>query len=159
VEFDFNAIAMRAVQQFRLDTDGPHGVAHWQRVQENGLRLAAHNEADVGTIRLFSFLHDCCRENDRFDPQHGPRAAVFAESLRGDLILAGDDEFEVLLTAIRDHTNVIHSDDVTIGTCWDADRLDIGRVGATPDRAFLNTAIAKEERILRWAYERSTGRA
>jgi uncharacterized protein len=158
VEFDFPKIATRATQRFPLSLKGVHGLAHWQRVQENGLRLAEHNHADQDTIRLFSFLHDCCRENDRFDPDHGPRAAEFLASLRDELITATDEEFGRLFEAIRDHTRVIHNRDVTIATCWDADRLDIGRVGVRPDRRFLNTAIAKEERILRWAYERSIRR-
>ena len=155
MEYDFKEIAVRAKQRYQLSLEGVHGLAHWQRVQENGLKLAAHNGADSDIVRLFSFLHDCCRENDRWDPEHGPRAAEFTESLRGDLIAASDETFGTLLAAIHGHTNTIHTADLTIGTCWDADRLDIGRVGKKPDRRFLNTKIAKEDWVLRWAYERS----
>ena len=42
------------------------------------------------------------------------------------------------------HTDAEHSDDVTIGTCWDADRLDLGRVGIIPDEAFMSTDFGKE---------------
>lgn len=45
--------------------------------------------------------------------------------------------------------------DVTVQTCWDADRLDLGRVGTRPDRRYLCTIAAKEKATIDWAYERS----
>ena len=155
MQYDFREVTSRAKRRYSLDLQGIHGLAHWQRVQENGLKLAQHNGANQDIVRLFAFLHDCCRENDGADPEHGPRAAEFANSLRGDFIVASDEDFETLLIAIRDHTQVLHSSDLTVATCWDADRLDIGRVGMRPERRYLNTKIAKEARILNWAYQRS----
>ena len=101
------------------------------------------------------FLHDCCREDDRSDPEHGPRAAEFTETLRNTHIIADDAEFSKLIIAIRDHTLVLHSSDVDIATCWDADRLDIGRVRIKPHKKYLNTSIAKEDWMINWAYKRS----
>jgi uncharacterized protein len=46
--------------------------------------------------------------------------------------------------------------DITIQTCWDADRLDLGRVGTTPDPARLCTAAARDPEMLRWADRRSS---
>ncbi len=155
MRYDFQEIAQLAKARFVLDRKGVHGVAHWQRVQENGLKLAKRNGANKDIVRLFSFLHDCCREDDRSDPQHGPRAAEFTEGLRETHIDADDIEFEKLLVAIRDHTSVIQTNDLDIATCWDADRLDIGRVGVKPNRRYLNTPAAKEESVIRWAYRRS----
>ena len=155
MKYDFQEIAQLAKARYTLSRRGIHGIAHWQRVQENGLKLAKHNGANKDIIRLFSFLHDCCRESDGGDPEHGPRAAEFTATLRGTHIDAEDAEFEKLLIAIRDHTNVMHSSDIDIASCWDADRLDIGRVGVKPNKRFLNTDIAKEDRIIQWAYKRS----
>ena len=156
MQYDFREISLRAKQRFALSLKGVHGLAHWQRVQENGLKLAKYNGADKDVVRLFSFLHDCCRENDSADPDHGPRAAEFAKTLRDELIIATDEQFERLVTAIRDHTHELHHVDITIATCWDADRLDIGRVGMRPERRYLNTKIAQDEWIMKWAYKRST---
>jgi uncharacterized protein len=39
--------------------------------------------------------------------------------------------------------------DITIQTCWDADRLDLGRVGVFPDAARLCTGAAR--RLIQWA--------
>jgi uncharacterized protein len=35
------------------------------------------------------------------------------------------------------------SEHPTIGTCWDADRLDLGRVGARPDPKYMSTEARK----------------
>jgi uncharacterized protein len=34
-------------------------------------------------------------------------------------------------------------ENITIGTCWDADRLDIGRVGIQPNEEFMTNPEAK----------------
>jgi len=52
--------------------------------------------------------------------------------------------FGLLEHAVRHHTSGLISDDPTIGACWDADRLDIGRVGITPSPDYMSTACGKE---------------
>jgi uncharacterized protein len=51
--------------------------------------------------------------------------------------------FDQLVEACTFHTERHHSSDATIATCWDADRLDLGRVGITPREKYLNTNLAK----------------
>jgi uncharacterized protein len=149
------AVLAAAKARVVVDRHGVHGVAHWTRVRENGHRLARATGADKELVELFAFLHDCCRENDRTDPGHGERAADFAASLRGSLILLSDERFELLFEAIRDHEKGFTRADVTVMTCWDADRLDLGRVGIRPDPKYLCTAAAKERDTIAWAYRRS----
>lgn len=48
--------------------------------------------------------------------------------------------------------------DVTIQTCLDADRLDPGRVGITPQPSRLCTEVAKWPEIIKWADGRATFR-
>ena len=155
MEFDFKEVSKAAKNRYCLNPKGVHGIAHWQRVQENGLKIAKHNGANKDIVRLFSFLHDCCREDDGSDPEHGPRASEFVMTLRNDLIVADDETFDKLLIAIRDHTHVLHTSDIDIATCWDADRLDIGRVGRKPLNKYLNTDVAKKDWMINWAYKRS----
>ncbi len=45
--------------------------------------------------------------------------------------------------------------DVTVRTCWDADRLDLGQVEIRPDRRYLCTEAARDPEVLAWAYCRS----
>ena len=151
---DFELVARAARQRFFLDLRGIHGVPHWQRVRENGLRLARYTGADRLILELFAYLHDCCREDDRSDPGHGERAAEFAESLRGTLIHLADEDFALLHLAIRDHQLGLTRGDVTVLTCWDADRLDLGRVRRRPQPRFLGTEYARRKATIEWVFKR-----
>jgi uncharacterized protein len=51
--------------------------------------------------------------------------------------------FDLLNEAIRLHTSGLTTNEPTIGTCWDADRLDIGRVGMTPIAEYMSTEAGK----------------
>lgn len=124
--------------------DGIHGVHHWARVIENGLEIASHNNANKKIIIAFGFFHDCQRENDGDDPEHGFRGGEFMEKYRGKINLT-DEEFDKVKIACAGHTNVLHHNDIDISTCWDADRLDLFRVGIYPEAEYLNNEISKQD--------------
>jgi uncharacterized protein len=140
---------------FALRVSGIHGLAHWMRVRANGLRLAEQTGADPQVVELFAFLHDSQRLNDGRDPQHGARAAEFASTLRGTLLTLPDEEFELLRYACEYHTNGLTEAHVTVQTCWDADRLDLGRIGIRPDPRYLCTTAAREAAMIEWAVRQS----
>ena len=143
--------------QYTLPWRGIHNVTHWTRVRETGLRLATRTGACSAVVELFALLHDARRRNEGHDPGHGGRGANLAANLRGTLINLSDAEFSLLHAACADHTKGLLEADITIQTCWDADRLDLGRVGTVPDPARLCTAAAREPTMREWAYERSLG--
>jgi len=144
--------------QFALDWDGIHGIAHWERVQKNGLRLAEVTGANPRVVELFALLHDARRESDGHDPEHGARAAELARSLAGRSFALGAADLDLLATACRDHSEGLTEGDVTVQTCWDADRLDLGRVGRKPRPDLLCTAAARKPDVIAWAYARSRNR-
>jgi uncharacterized protein len=94
-------------------------------------------------VRLFAVFHDSRRENDGVDFEHGERGAEYAASLRGTLFDLSDTHLELLQYACRWHTQGQLSDDPTIGACWDADRLDLTRIGMTPKAEFMSTALGR----------------
>ena len=147
----------RIRNQYVLDWHGIHGIHHWRRVNKNGLRLAIITQANPAVVELFAFLHDSRRFNEGTDPDHGRRAAVFAKQLRGTFINLPDYDFELLVFACRYHTEGLTEANVTVQTCWDADRLDLGRVGKRPKANYLCTEAAKDSDIIEWAYQRSLG--
>jgi uncharacterized protein len=153
---NINIILHAILENYSLPWDGDHGVAHWARVLENGLLLAKETGADVEVVRLFAVLHDSRRINEFTDPEHGPRAAEFARTLRGDLFDLPDPEFNLLHRACAGHTHERTHPDVTIQTSWDSDRLDLGRVGITPHPSLLCTAAARRPETLRWADGRAS---
>jgi uncharacterized protein len=137
-----------------------HGSAHWARVRNNGRRLAVHTQANIRVLDIFAFLHDSCRYSDGTDPDHGPRAAVLAETLNGRYFQLDDRELKDVMDACIHHTRGRTTDfNATVLTCWDADRLDLGRVGIFPKAEYLCTNIAKQAETIQWAYANSLGKA
>jgi uncharacterized protein len=134
------------LEDYALPWGGDHGVAHWGRVYENGLRLADETGAIVDVVRLFAVLHDSGRINEGTDPGHGPRAAEFARMLRSRLFDLTDQEFDLLHRACTGHTHERTHPDATIQTCRDADRLD----GITPHSKYLGTEVARKPATNRW---------
>lgn len=153
---DLRPIVQAILAEYALHIDGLHGVAHWARVLENGLRLSEQTGATVEVVRLFAVFHDSKRISDGSDPDHGRRGADFAKSLRGRLIDLSDGDFELLHRACAGHTHELTHPDITIQTCWDADRLDLGRVGITPHPSRLCTAQAKSKDMILWADGRAS---
>jgi uncharacterized protein len=142
-------------KQFALSWKGVHGAAHWARVRENGLRLAKMTGANTEVVELFAFLHDSRHVNDYDDQDHGNRAARFAEMLAGRLFELDQADLENLLTACRGHSDGLREGNITVLTCWDADRLDLGRVGIKPHPHRLCTEAARDPAMIEWAYKRS----
>lgn len=142
-------------QQYRLSWDGLHGASHWSRVRINGLQLARHTGADPVVVELFAFLHDSCRHDDGLDPHHGPRAASFIGELSPHLLPISDWQKQQLLVAVIGHTVGTHHADATVATCWDADRLDLWRVGIRPCPSRLLTAPARCPDTIRQASKRA----
>jgi uncharacterized protein len=152
-----NDLIKKIKNEFVLDWNGIHGYSHWMRVKENGLFLAKTTKANIEIVELFAILHDSKRDNDGADVEHGRRAADFIKSLKGNLIFLDDKDFDLLLFACEKHSDGLLKAPVTVQTCWDADRLDLGRVGIRPDPRFLCTSIARDQKVIEWGYQRSLG--
>lgn len=139
---------------YTLPTLGIHGVPHWGRVLETGLRLAPHTGADPAVVTLFAVFHDARRRSEGDDPDHGRRGADLARRLRPLLDLT-DAQFAQLTHACAHHADGTTEGDPTVGTCWDSDRLDLWRVYMTPDDAYLCTEAARDGAIREWTRRRS----
>ena len=48
--------------------------------------------------------------------------------------------------------------DITIQTCWDADRLDLGRFGMIPKSTYLGSSLARDPNFIEMAVMRSKKR-
>ncbi len=146
-------------KQYKLPRDGVHGIGHWARVRENGLRIAATlSGVNSEVVELFAVFHDARRRNEGIDAGHGRRGARLAEKLRGALFDLSDEEFALLDVACRYHTDGRTDGNITVQTCWDADRLDLGRVGMRLDPHQLCTAAAKDPDLMAWADNRARQR-
>jgi hypothetical protein len=140
------ALAMRNATTQLEGSLSHHGLWHWMKVDWNVIQLCKKaKSADLAVCRAFAYLHDCRRVNEVDDPEHGNRAAAYAQELfdNGELSLTGE-QLAKLKEAIVGHELGGVTHDVTIGTCWDADRLDLLRVGIIPNPKLLSTETAKD---------------
>lgn len=121
---------------------GPvHGMEHWKRVERNGLLLATE-DVNVNVVRLFAYLHDHKRLSDGWDLEHGQRAAENMDNLRHTLLEGlTDEEFGMLRRACMEHTITERTGVPTIDACFDADRMDLPRVGYMPDPDRMASAL------------------
>jgi uncharacterized protein len=149
------ALLQAILAQYRLPLYGLHGIDHWARVLENGKRLSQETNAKLAVVQLFAIFHDACRQSEGHDDDHGRRGAEFAADLRGTLLNLDSKDFDLLYHACADHTRGYTQADVTVQTCWDSDRLDLGRAGIRPHKHYLCTPAAKNKEIIAWADERS----
>jgi uncharacterized protein len=135
-----------------------HYLDHWARVWEIGSRLAPLTGARLDVVELFAVFHDSGRWNEGSDDGHGERGAKIAASMHGEFFQLDAAGLEQLLLACREHTFGKIEADVTVQTCWDSDRLDLGRAGIKPAAKRLCTPAARDPEILAWAHERSVRR-
>jgi uncharacterized protein len=142
-------------EQFSLDHNGAHGYHHWLRVLYNGRLLCSRNSANIKVVELFSLLHDSKRSNKKSDPEHGERAAIFAETMRGTWFTVTDKELQLLQDACILHSEGLRDKDVTIQTCWDADRLDNYYTEVDLNFSLLSDDLAKQELIIFEAGQRA----
>jgi uncharacterized protein len=134
-----DVLSRKNLQEFSV-----HGLPHWQKVERNGLYLAQREGGDLSIVSLFALFHDSQRVNEYEDPEHGARGAFLAKSFfQIGRLRISQEQLDVLIYACTHHTDQIIHDDITTKCCWDADRLDLTRIGICPDPEMLNTESAK----------------
>jgi uncharacterized protein len=122
--------------------DIEHGKPHWESVAMTGAALAQAEKVDPRLATIFGLVHDCCRENDASDPDHGFRAAKLVESTPLFTNLLGHEGAALLAKACALHNEPERHGDPRIGVCLDADRLSLGRVGTEVKEEYLSTVSA-----------------
>lgn len=148
----------RILMDYSLPVGGIHGAPHWARVMENGRALATITGADIDVVDLFSVFHDSRRRNESIDRGHGRRGGDFARDLRGSAFDLDERRLALLELACAEHTAGKTAADLTVQVCWDADRLDLLRVGTRPRPQLLCTDAARTQDILEWANGRASRR-
>ena len=140
---------------YEMDHGGYHGFDHWMRVLQSGQKLAEMENASLQIVEMFCLLHDTQRHNEKREPEHGARAADYAHSIQGKCSDPSSEDMELLDEALRYHSDGYTEADITVQVCWDADRLDLARVGIKPVAHRLCTNSAQLPEVLEAAYQRS----
>lgn len=142
-----------SISHARMGEESIHGIDHWDRVARNGEALHVP-DADVKVVLCFAYLHDVERITDAYDVEHGPKAAELIDQIRESLLNFLDDkQIGLLKDACTFHTTVPRTGNPTIDTCFDADRLDLPRVGIVPDPDRMATKEGAEKaRLMRASF-------
>lgn len=116
-----------------------HGPAHWSRVELNGRLLSEKTPGcDLLVVEFFALFHDSMRDDEYDDPEHGLRGFELAVRIEIQDHFS-ERQWGQFHDACVYHDKGYTSTDPTIGVCWDADRLDLGRVGIHPTAEFFST--------------------
>ena len=137
-EFDRFGLLKEIQDQFGLKWTGTHGFWHWARVRHHGLTLVKRHGGNAVIVELFAYIHDSRRIDEYEDEDHGARGADYAAKLNGKYFKLASDDMRTLCEAIEFHNHGRTHDTEIIQTCWDADRLDLGRVGIVPHAKYLS---------------------
>jgi uncharacterized protein len=139
---DYDAVRDALLREFGARA----APAHWSRVERLGLRIAQDTDADITVVRLFSMFHDNCRVGEGHVRNEGDRAVELARRLLPGFCSTHPRRVQLLQEACRNDSEGTITDDPTVGTCWDADRLDLVPPGiASSD--FFNTAAARTDEL------------
>lgn len=134
---EFHQIEAELFDEFGLPLQGIYGAPHWRRVDAYGRLIAAETGADLEVVRRFALFHDCQRFCEQADPGHGFRGAQRARQFFAEEL--SEEQMQLLWLACEGHERGFTTPDPTVGTCWDADRLDHDRLGIRPSFAYMST--------------------
>ncbi len=118
-----------------------HGISHLRRVAILSGRLANAVGEDVESAVVMGFLHDCARRNDKNDIDHARDSEVLARGLIERFYSHLD--VDRICEAIAGHADGEVTSDPFTGCLWDADRMELKRIGRTIDLDLLSTKVAK----------------
>lgn len=137
--------------KLKIAIDSIHGYDHWRGVEERGHYIAKRNGADKKVVSAFAFTHDIGRTVDSKEPGHGQWGAdIIREFFVAEVFDLNTRQYEQLLQAVAEHDiETAQSSDITVQTCWDADRLDLPRIYVLPDKNRLCTEVGKSEETFR----------
>jgi uncharacterized protein len=135
-----------AAGQYPPELGQLHGPDHWFKVYRNGMGLCdVDPDVDRVIVECFALIHDSQRINNDDDPHHGERAADVCETLwiAGKLPLS-EQQKDILVMACHFHHKGTTTKQPTVGACWDADRMDLVRVGTIPNKTLFSTQVGKD---------------
>lgn len=138
-----------------------HGARHWAHVAYFGRKLATMSGLDESAFRCvnaFAWTHDLWRMHDGGGNQHGRDGFDRFQELDCDLVRQlNEPERQFVARCIRHHSDGYTARDAceqglfdgiglpdlwmidTAGCCWDADRLDLSRLGRSPIARYMST--------------------
>jgi len=161
-----NRDVLAALEPFRRFRSTLHGPAHWARVHRFALVLAAQLKLPRPQrycVEVFAWLHDLARVDDGGGRQHAIDGAEQVRTFASQVFPAlSEDQVFIVKLAIRHHSDGLTADVAahqglfsncawptdlalnTVACCWDADRLDLLRLGREPLNQYMSTPFWRD---------------
>ncbi|MCL2331044.1 MAG: hypothetical protein FWC61_00680 [Proteobacteria bacterium] len=122
----FETVALPAVMDISpITLTGSHGIEHTHGVGRFSLDVSLSLDYNPVPALFAAALHDCARQHNAYDEEHGPNAVPVAKKLfagkLGDWL--GKAEQKSVIIAIRDHTIGMNAKNPISAALWDADRI------------------------------------
>jgi uncharacterized protein len=117
--------------------------------------LANLTGANWHVVELFAFFHDSRRLKEHVDDGRGACGTALASRLKGSVFDATDEEMDLLHFACVHYSDGMTLGNTTLLTYWDADRLDLGRVGITLKGKYPGTEAAQTDVVMSKANRRA----
>ena len=132
ISFDYKELRRYCLNRWPKDLGATHGIEHWDRVARFG-RVLYEVGVDMNVVTAFAYLHDSERKDNCEDINHGKRASKLIDTIRTSLLSElNDKQITKLKQACELHTIKHRTGDITIDACFDADRMDLLRIGIKP---------------------------
>ena len=132
ITFDYTELRNYCLNRWPKELGETHGVEHWDRVARFG-KMLYQAGVDMDVVTAFAYLHDSERKDNCEDINHGKRASKLIDTIRASLLIElNDKQIMKLKLACELHTVKHRTGDITIDACFDADRMDLLRVGIKP---------------------------
>lgn len=148
-------ILKEILNEYQLDLlNGMNGLNHWSRIIENAFLLSEYNKANKKVLVAFAFFHKIKRNNEEQDTNEGYKGAQLLRYYENELGL-NEEEFDQAYFACVNFNEFKTHDNLTIATCWDAERLDLMRTGLYPREDDLQSTYAKNAGTITWAVRRA----
>lgn len=154
------------LRDYVLFTSDIHGERHWSHVNHIGGKLAdlmKLNPIQKRCVEVFAMTHDLARRDDGGGNEHAIEGAEYFSSELVTLFPDIDDlQVDIITSAIKHHSDGVCSEEAfhmghfshisgfgediikTVGCCWDADRLDLIRLGILPIEKYMSTVHWEE---------------
>ena len=155
-----------ALRPFALMDSKIHGVDHWARVCRFGEYLADRINLPPQyseCVTVFAWTHDLARYDDDGGREHAIAGAKYLDKVIPTVFpLLSGSQISIIRTAIYYHSHGYAADEGqyagwfddlegkkgtildTMACCWDADRLDLLRIGIEPDPYRMSTPYWEE---------------
>lgn len=136
-----NEVETKSFPHLKCLSTNIHGISHLRRVAYLSGRYAYILKINLNDAVIAGYLHDCARENDSNGNSHAYESAYLAKGIiQGNLPVTNINK---IFYTIYHHADGITTKDPFMGCIWDADRLNLLRIGIIPNEKLLSTQLAK----------------